>query len=83
MTNEATKLTTHQKQLAREHAGNGKPEDDCFDYVEGALGEVSRLVAWLGYVVENEYTATEKAKLIASAKRFAKIAQPIASKYLD
>lgn len=75
--------TIQQKQLVREHAGNGSPETDCFAYVEGALGEVSRLISWLNYVAENEYIATEKSKLIAPAKRFAAIAQPIASKYLD
>jgi hypothetical protein len=58
-------------------------KDDRFDSVVGAFDEVERLIGWLGYIRENEYSPSERKRLISSAKRFAEIAQPIASKHLD
>lgn len=57
--------------------------DDTFDSVESACEEVKRLIGWLEYVAEAEYKTTERNNLIAAAKRFAKVAQKIVSKYLD
>jgi len=72
-----------KKALIREHAGRARPEDDRFDSVTGALEEMERLAGWLGYVLENEYSQRERNALIGAARQFAKIAQPIANKYLD
>lgn len=57
--------------------------DDLFETVDGSCEEVKRLIGWLEYISESEYTDTEKGRLIAAARRFARVAQPIASKYLD
>lgn len=73
--------TEKQKQMIREHGG-GQVNDD-FETVEGSLEEVKRLISWLEYVRENEFTNTERVKLINVSRRFAKAAQPIASKYID
>lgn len=67
----------------RERWGDQTPEYDPFETIESACEEVKRLIGWLEYVSESEYTAAEKAKLIAVAKKFAAVAQPIASKYID
>jgi len=72
-----------QKQLVREHNGNAKPKDDTFESVESSCAEVKRLISWLEYVNENEFDSTERGRLISAAQRFARVAQPIASKYLD
>lgn len=54
-----------------------------FETVEEGLGEVKRLIDWLGYIAEHEYSETEKRKLISVSRKFAVAAQPIASKYID
>ncbi len=51
--------------------------------IENALSEVKRLIGWLDYVREDEFNAVERERLIAVSIRFAKVAQPIASKYND
>jgi hypothetical protein len=68
---------------APERWGKEPPKDERFDSVVGAFDEVERLIGWLGYVQENEYTADERNRIIAVAKAFANTLQPIASKYLD
>ena len=74
-------LNEKQKRINREHASAAMPPDD--ETVEGGLEEVKRLIGWLEYVREDEYTATEKKKIVAASKRFAALLQPIASKYID
>ena len=59
------------------------PTYDPFENVESSLEEVKRLIDWLGYVSDSEYTELERGRLISVARRFARVAQPIASKYLD
>jgi hypothetical protein len=59
------------------------PSDITFDSVESALEEVTRLISWLGYIAEHEYSDAERNKLIAVSRRFAGVAQPIANKYMD
>lgn len=78
-------MTNKAGQVSGERERWGEPplSDGTFDSVESACEEVSRLVGWLGYIAEAEYKPTERDKLIAAAKRFAAVAQPIASKYLD
>lgn len=71
------------KQITVEKMGTQTPEYDPFESVESACEEVTRLIGWLDYVRETEYTATERERLIAAAKQFASVAQPIASKYID
>jgi hypothetical protein len=51
--------------------------------VENYFAEIKRLIAWLEYVPEHEFSEAERIKLISVSVKFAKIAQPIASKYLD
>lgn len=75
-------LNAKQKQMIREHGGNNQT-DDTFETVEGSLEGVKRLIDWLGYVSESEFTNTERVKLINVSRRFAAAAQPIASKYID
>lgn len=75
-------LNTKQKQMIREH-GDGDKANDTFETVEGSLEEVKRLISWLEYVREDEFTNTERDRLISTSRRFAAIAQPIASKYID
>lgn len=77
-TNTQRRISSHVKQKF-----GTLPEVDLFESVETSLEEVKRLIDWLGYVSDSEYTETERMRLINVAKRFAKIAQPIASKYLD
>lgn len=76
-------LNATQKRMIQEHAGRAIEKDDRFDSVESALEEVSRLIGWLGYVRESEFTDRERNMLILLSRKFAKHAQPIASKYLD
>ena len=59
------------------------PEVDPFDGVSMSLEEVERLIKWLGYVSDSEYTEAEERRIVAGARKFAAILQPIASKYLD
>jgi hypothetical protein len=59
------------------------PEVDPFDGVPMSLEEVERLIKWLGYVSDSEYTDAEERRIVEGAKKFAAILQPIASKYLD
>lgn len=59
------------------------PEVDPFDGVSMSLEEVERLIKWLGYVSDSEFTDAEEKRIVAGAKRFAATLQPIASKYLD
>ena len=70
-------------QIAVEQWGEQTPAVDHFASPCVALEEVERLVGWLGYIADGEYSATESAKIIAACKRFADVAQPIASKHLD
>jgi hypothetical protein len=72
------KLSTYVKQKF-----GTLPEVDVFESVDTSLEEVKRLIDWLGYVSESEYTELERGRLISIARRFARVAQPIASKYLD
>ncbi len=51
--------------------------------VENALSEIKRLIGWLEYVREDEYSDTERQRIISISIQFAKVAQPIASKYND
>ncbi len=51
--------------------------------VENALSEIKRLIGWLEYVREDEFSDVERQRIIAVSVRFAKVAQPIASKYND
>lgn len=67
----------------RERWGNQTPKYDPFETVESACEEVKRLIGWLDYVAESEYTPAERDKIIAVAKKFSNVAQPIASKYID
>lgn len=71
-------LSTHVKQKF-----GTLPEVDVFESVDTSLEEVKRLIDWLGYVSDSEYTELERGRLIDVARRFARVAQPIASKYLD
>jgi hypothetical protein len=71
-------LSTHVKQKL-----GTLPEIDPFESVDTSLEEVKRLIDWLGYVSESEYTELERERLISVARRFTRVAQPIASKYLD
>lgn len=80
--NESSK-SPRPAQVQVERWGEQTPEYDPFETVESACEEVKRLIGWLDYVAESEYTATERDKLIAAAKKFAGVAQPIASKYID
>jgi len=57
--------------------------NDTFETVESSLAETKRLIEWLFYVNEWEYTKGEREQLINAAQRFAKVAQPIANKYMD
>ena len=77
-----TKLNDQQKQMIHKHGSNDKT-DHVFETVEGSLEEAKRLISWLEYVSEDEFTKTEREKLINVSRRFANIAQPIASKYID
>lgn len=77
-----TQLSAKQKQMIREHGGNDAA-DNTFETVEGSLEEVKRLISWLEYVAEHEYTQVERVKLVNVARRFAAVVQPIASKYID
>jgi hypothetical protein len=60
-------------------AGNAQRFDGVYDAIE----EIQRLVQWLGYIREEEFTDLEAKRLIDYAQRFVKVAQPIANKYLD
>ncbi len=51
--------------------------------VENAMSEIKRLIAWFEYVPENEFSTIERERLISASVKFAKVAQPIASKYID
>lgn len=75
MTTDAIKNHVHQK--------FGTPEVDPFASPSIALEEIERLIKWLGYVSDSEFTSAEEKRIINSAKKFAAILQPIASKYLD
>lgn len=59
------------------------PEDDPFESVSTSLEEIERLINWLGYVSDHEFTETERVKIINKARSFAATLQPIANKYLD
>lgn len=63
--------------------GDTPTVDDTFETAESSIEEVKRLIGWLEYVSEHEYTDTERKRLIAVSRRFAEAAQPIASKYID
>ncbi len=70
------------KQFVRlKHPATDK--DDLFDTVESSLTETDRLISWLFYISESEYTKGEREQLINAARRFVKVAQPIANKYMD
>ncbi len=51
--------------------------------VTDAIDEVKRLVNWLEYIRENEFSDAEASRLIKSSMQFIKTAQPIASRYID
>ena len=51
--------------------------------IENGFSEVVRLIGWLQYVPEYKFTPAERFKLIAISAKFAKIAQPLARKYID
>jgi two-component SAPR family response regulator len=51
--------------------------------VTDAIDEVKRLVNWLEYIRENEFSDAEASRLVKSSLQFVKTAQPIASKYID
>ena len=51
--------------------------------VTDAIDEVKRLVNWLEYIRENEFSDSEAKRLIKSSLQFINTAQPIASKYID
>lgn len=78
-TNTQQRISTHVKT----RFGDGHESDDTFDTVDGALEEVKRLISWLGYVSESEYSERERKRLTEISRRFAGIAQPIANKYID
>lgn len=65
--------------------GSTPIEADPFDgeSVEAALSEVERLIKWLGYVSDSEFTDAERKRITDKARSLAKTLQPIASKYLD
>ena len=74
---------TKQRISEHVHQRFGVAPEDPFETVEGALEEVKRLISWLEYVAEHEYTPAERKRLVDVSRRFANAAQPIASKYID
>lgn len=71
------------KNYVAQKFGTASEEFDPFESVSTSLEEVERLIKWLGYVSDHEFTETERVKIINKARSFAATLQPIASKYLD
>jgi hypothetical protein len=57
--------------------------EEKFPTVDESTEEVKRLIGWMGYIAEWEYSPAEKEKLLDAAHKFISVAQPIASKYVD
>jgi hypothetical protein len=80
---ESQMTTTAIKNHVVQKFGKAPEEIDPFESVSTSLEEVERLIKWLGYVSDSEFTETERVKIIDKARTFAATLQPIASKYLD